>query len=280
MNIEMEMETKMSNSIPIQQVSIICPTCRKGHLNLNSDNSKVFCTNCGASYPVWNSLVDLLPESSQVPMAAPMEWGWMVQIYETRWWRSGPLNTMFFGISFDKEYEMIVRAMNLKGDETLLDLACGPGMYARPLAKTLNRGIVVGLDLSMPMLSYTNFKAQTEGLSNLLLIHGSAKDIPFPDNQFDVVNCCGALHLFSELDTVRGIYRVLKPGGRFTVATTRRLLQGPVGKRIYDYLYRRGGVKYFYQDELELLFSQAGLTNVTCHYARRYWHIMSAVKPE
>lgn len=282
----MRMETKMKAeddttfTTLCRQLKIVCPTCKAGELALESMNSEAHCTHCDASFPVRNRLIDLLPDSSQPPMAAPMEWGWMVRLYETRWWRTGPLNSTFFGISFDKEYELIVQAMNLTGDETLLDLACGPGMYARPLARKLNRGTVVGLDLSTPMLNYTSFKAQAEGLLNLLLIHGSATDLPFPDNQFDVINCCGALHLFPELSTVQGICRVLKPGGRFTVGTTRRLLQGPVGRRIYDYLYRRGGVKYFYQDELESLFSQAGLTNVTCHYAKRYWHIMSAVKPE
>lgn len=261
------------------RVQIVCPVCKTGELDVLPVNSEIHCTGCGASFPVLNMLIDLLPESSQPPMAAPMEWGWMVRLYETRWWRTGPLNSVSFGLSFDKEFETIVHAMDLEGDEVILDLACGPGMYARPLSRTLNRGVVVGLDLSLPMLHYTNMKAQAEGIENLLLIHGSAKDLPFPDNQFDVVNCCGALHLFPELSTVKGICRVLKPGGRFTVGTTRRLLQGPVGKRIYDYLYRRGGVKYFYRHELESLFSEAGFTDVVCHHEKRYWHIMSAGKP-
>ncbi len=279
MNVNM-MEKDVKELFPeqFQRIQVVCPHCRQGELTLESTD--VHCTQCGTQFPVRGRLLDLLPETSQVPMAAPMEWGWMAQLYETRWWRSGPLNTLFLGISFQKEYETIVKAMNLTGNETLLDLACGPGMYARPLARKLVGGMVVGLDLSIPMLNYTNYKVQTEGILNLLLIHGSATDLPFADNQFDVVNCCGALHLFSDLSTVKGICRVLKPGGRFTVATTRRLLQGPVGKRLYDYITRRGGVTYFYRDELESLLSQAGLVQVRCYYDKRYWHIMSAVKPE
>lgn len=281
MKMEAEMDVNMKDDSAgsvWSSINIVCPTCKKGQLDPTS--ASACCTHCGASFPVRERLLDLLPESSQVPMAAPMEWGWMVQLYETRWWRRGFLNTLFLGISFKNEYRMIVQAMNLKGDETVLDLACGPGMYARPLSRELDSGTVAGLDLSVPMLNYSAFKAQSEGIDNLLLIHGSAKDLPFPDCEFDVVNCCGALHLFSQLSTVQGICRVLKPGGRFTVATTRRLLQGPVGRRIYDYLTRRGGVKYFYQEELESLLRDAGFTDVVCHYAKRYWHIMSAVKPE
>jgi SAM-dependent methyltransferase len=280
MKVKMTLEKEAKELFPEQfhKVRVVCPHCRTGELTLESVN--VHCTHCGTQFLARGRLLDLLPETSQVPLAAPMEWGWMAQLYETRWWRAGPLNTLFLGISFEKEYEKIVKAMNLTGEETLLDVACGPGMYARPLARRMAHGMVVGLDLSIPMLNYANYKIQTEGISNLLLIHGSATDLPFPENYFDVVNCCGALHLFSGLSTVKGICRVLKPGGRFTVATTRRLLQGPVGKRIYDYLTRRGGVTYFYRDELESLLSQSGLAQVRCYYDKRYWHIMSAVKPE
>lgn len=280
MNMHIEMEQEMKDRT-FPAVTIMCPACKTGEL-LYTSASEVHCTECGAVYPVMERVVDLLPGSPslQITVAECMEWGWMVKLYETRWWRSGPLNTAFFGISFKKEYEMILKAMNLTGDETILDLACGPGMYARPLAQTLHSGTVVGLDISLPMLGYTTWKAQTEGISNLLLIHGSAKDLPFPDNQFDVINCCGALHLFPEPSTMQGIFRVLNPGGRFTVAAARQLIPGPLGRKLYAFLHRHGWPKYFLREELESLLSQAGFTDITFHYEKRYWDIVSAVKPE
>jgi len=285
MNMKMEKQKGMKrtedDSPPSVQIKIVCPTCKTGNLSHKSSD-EVFCSGCGASYPVRNNVIDLLPGSPslQIPAAEPMEWGWMVRMYETRLWRRSILLNLFFGISFNKEYEIIVQAMNLTDGDTVLDLACGPGMYARPLAKKLHSRTVVGLDLSLPMLNYAAWKAQTEGLLNLLFIHGSAKDLPFSENQFDVINCCGALHLFPERDTVQGIFRVLKPGGRFTVATTRQLLPGRLGRKLYDYLYHHGWPKYFLREELESLLAQAGFTDVRCHLAKRYWHIMSAVKPE
>ncbi len=273
MNIMQEPEKK------IPAVTIVCPTCKTGELFISNE---AHCTECDAVYPVRDNVIDLLPGSPslQIPVAESMEWGWMVKIYETRWWRRGYINTLFFGISFDKEYETIVKAQNFSGDETVLDLACGPGMYARPLAQSLRSGTVVGLDVSMPMLGYTTWKAQAEGISNLLLIHGSAKDLPFPENQFDAINCCGALHLFSEPSTVQGIYRVLKPGGCFTVATTRQLIPGRIGRWLYAYLHRHGWPQYFLREELESLLRQAGFIDITFHYDKRYWFIVSAVKPE
>lgn len=277
----MKNNKKCAFPIRCHKPRVLCPTCKTGRLALESANSEVHCTDCSASFPVKNRVIDLLPGSSsqQPPIAAPMEWEWVVRIYESRWWRSGLLGVLF-GISFQREYEMLLQAANLKGSETLLDLACGTGIYLRRFAKILNRGAVVGLDLSMPMLNYASLQAQAEGLENLLFIHGTAQNLPFPDNEFDVVNCCGALHLFPDIHNVLDkIFCVLKPGGRFTVAAARQLLKGRLAK-ITTYLQGKRGLRYFYVDELELLFKQAGLTNVTCHHAKRGWLIMSAVKPE
>ncbi|MGD2249358.1 MAG: methyltransferase domain-containing protein [Candidatus Methanofastidiosia archaeon] len=289
MDTAIEKETKTEkereineHELPVQSIRALCPHCKTGQLLLNPEKKDIQCRTCGGSYPVVHGIIDLLYDSSvqQIPAAVPMEWGWMVQIYETRLWRSGPFNTIMMGISFEKEYNIIVEAMGITGNETVLDLACGPGMYARPLSKIVLNGIVIGLDLSWPMLNYTQFKAHTEGLSNLVLIHGSATDLPFLDHEFDVVNCCGALHLFPQVSTVQGIYRVLKPGGRFTVGTTNQLIPGWVGRKVYNYLHEHGWPKYFLTNELLSLFKQAGFTDITIHHAKRYWHIVSAVKPE
>jgi len=286
MNVNMEMqnkpEMKKGNTIPAQNVRVVCPTCKTGELALKSEN-EVYCADCNASFPVENRVINLLPgiQSHQRLVALSMEWNWMARIYETRLWRKNPLfKHTILGISFEDEYKTIVQAMDLKGDETLLDLACGPGMYARPLARKLNSGIVVGLDLSIPMLNYTSRQAHSEGLSNTLLIRGNAKDLPFPDNQFDVINCCGALHLFPEPSVVQGVCRTLKPGGRFTIGVARNPFQSHMMKKFYDYCYSKGWAKAFPQKELESLLNQGGLTNVTYHYAKRYWFIVSAEKPE
>ena len=40
----------------------------------------------------------------------------------------------------------------LEGDESILDLGCGNGEFARELAKRGHRGLYVGLDFSLPLL--------------------------------------------------------------------------------------------------------------------------------
>jgi ubiquinone/menaquinone biosynthesis C-methylase UbiE len=221
----------------------------------------------------------LLPASKEPFAAALMEWEWTGSIYESRLWRRNPLITSIVtGISFEDEYKLILRAAKVTGDETLLDLACGPGIYTRPFAKTLDKGMVVGLDLSFSMLNYAVKRTRAEKIDNILFIHGDALNLPFADNQFDVINCCGALHLFPYPQVLRKIGCILTPGGRFTVGTIQHG-KGGFLTRIREDTWRKSGVHPFSRDELTSLFTDAGLTDVVWHHSKRYYQIVSAMKP-
>jgi len=210
---------------------------------------------------------------------ALMEWKPLIEIYESRWWRKGGLFALMTGISFEREYEHVVEALELDGDELLLDLACGSGIYSRPLAGLLDRGRVVGLDLSTPMLSYAAQKTRDRSIGNLALVRGSALDLPFPGDAFDRVNCCGALHLFPDFSKATSeVLRVLRPGGIFTAAVFRNWLPGRVSRKLADRRYRRIGVKNFQPEELASLLVGAGFEGFEFHHAKRYWQIASAVK--
>jgi ubiquinone/menaquinone biosynthesis C-methylase UbiE len=116
----------------------------------------------------------------------------------------------------------VLRFQASGNDSKVLDLACGPGVFTRPLARQ-SAGIVVGLDLSWPMLCQARRKVSSEGLKNILLIRGSAFRLPFQPASFTYVNCCGALHLFNRPDeALEEIARVLCQKGHLCVQTTIR----------------------------------------------------------
>jgi ubiquinone/menaquinone biosynthesis C-methylase UbiE len=183
------------------------------------------------------------------------------------------------GISFEREYSLIVAAANLKGDELLLDLGCGPGIYARPFARRLPRGQVVGLDLSAPMLRYASTRARQEGVTNLQLVRGDAMELPFRSEAFQAVNCCGALHLFPDAGHVlKEIHRVLGAGGSLTLAAFRHG-ENPIGRFRSDIRRRLYGLGSFSANDLNSMLATAGFSRVKQLHAAGLWLIVAATRP-
>jgi SAM-dependent methyltransferase len=209
-----------------------------------------------------------------------MEWPPIVRIYESRLWRRSPIAAAAMRISFEREYAIIAAAARLTPAAAVLDLACGPGIYARRFAAAVPQGVVVGLDLSLPMLRFAARRAAAAGLRNLALLRGDAMALPFAAGRFDVVNCCGALHLFPDLAQVLAeSARVLAPGGRFTAAAFRRR-DGRAAEWATRLRRRRFGVDAFHPDDLSRRLAAAGFGDIRCHHAAGVWLIMSAVRPE
>jgi SAM-dependent methyltransferase len=262
----------------LRDYEIRCPVCSGGLLSQPPQTEQAVCESCGTGFAFSDGYVDLLPESMgrRTFAQVTMEWRPLIRIYESTWWRRSPLVARAMGIDFEHEFALITDAARLEPGQRALDLACGPGIYARPLAAAASPGTVVGLDLSVPMLRFAADKAREEDVSNLLLVHGNAMELPFADDHFDVVNCCGALHLFPEAEHVLGeIARVLVPGGRFTVAAFRRR-EGAAGERVARIRRRIGGVYAFTPEALSDALEKAGLADPRCHHAAGNWLIMSA----
>ena len=207
-----------------------------------------------------------------------MEWPPLVRVYESRLWRRSLLFAALLGISFEREYSLIVAAANLKGDELLLDLGCGPGIYARRFARRLPRGQVTGLDLSAPMLRYASKRARKDGLTNLQLLRGDAMELPFRGEAFQAVNCCGALHLFPDPGYVlKEIHRVLGAGGSLTLAAFRHAAN-PIGRLRADIRRQLYGLNSFSANDLNSMLTTAGFSRLRQLHAAGLWLIVAATR--
>jgi SAM-dependent methyltransferase len=257
-----------------------CPDCRQRFLRMVW-TSEVCCEGCSSAYPLCDGVVDLLPgaPTKRSLAQATMEFEPIVCIYESWLWRRSAWMALAFGLSFEQELDLIIRALDVSGVATVLDLACGPGIYSRPLARRVPAGTVVGLDLSLPMLRTAVRLASREHVANLIFLHGSALDLPFAADRFDAVNCCGALHLFPDVpQALSEIQRVLVPGGRFTVAALRRG-EGTVSDLANVLCRRVAGVGAFTSHELEARLRGAGFEDVGRHHTGCVWQIVCGVKP-
>lgn len=108
-----------------------------------------------------------------------------------------------------------MRKMQIKSGNSAIDVACGTCDWTIALAKAAQvDGHIVGLDFSQNMLDIGRKKLDHHGLKDVKLIHGSALDIPLPDNSFDYATIGFALRNVPDLrKTLSEMHRVVKPGG-------------------------------------------------------------------
>jgi SAM-dependent methyltransferase len=90
----------------------------------------------------------------------------------------------------------------------------------------MSRGLVTGLDLNAGMLAVAR-NAPTEG-AGLIWIEGSALDLPFPADSFDVVFCQQGLQFFPDQRKALGeMCCVLKRRGRAALSVYSRIERTP-----------------------------------------------------
>ena len=284
------MKKKTGTSLWAEKVETLCPKCHKGMVATDKearfDPAGLFCPGCKSIYPVSAGYLELYPGEIKdliktgefVKGSRPMLWRWLIRIYDGKWWRSSRWAGRLFRLPFEQEQEMIWRAVQLKKGRTLLDLATGTGIYAVMFADREPGADIIGLDLSIPMLEYAVEQKKKKQLTNLYLVHAAAGNLPFGKKQFDAVNCCGALHLFVDIESVlASIFEKLKDGGRFTFATA-RVSDNLFVRPAQWYMKKFKGIRGFRRGEIEEYLAKAGFSDIEILHAKGGWLTGSAMK--
>ncbi len=229
-----------------------CPRCACHPLDVTREG--FICANCSSKYRMRDGILDMIGDEDGgviTPFQRIMQTRWVAAIYENQWRRLG-----YFVASsrrFEAEIDTVLR-LTSGGGGPVLDLACGPGVFTRPLAAR-TRDLVIGLDLSWPMLRQARRAVVLGGNDNVVLVHGTAFRLPFIASCFPTVVCCGALHLFTQPDqALAEIARIISPAGHLCVQTTIR----PV---------HSAGIAYFLEDFIRFgFFSEDDLASTLRHH--------------
>jgi SAM-dependent methyltransferase len=113
--------------------------------------------------------------------------------------------------------ERIVRAVGVRADEDVLDVACGTGNAATRAAREGAR--VTGVDLTPELFEAGRAEAAAAGVE-VEWVEGDAEALPFPDESFDVVvSVFGCMFAPRHEVTARELARVLRPGGRLGICS-------------------------------------------------------------
>jgi ubiquinone/menaquinone biosynthesis C-methylase UbiE len=128
----------------------------------------------------------------------------------------GELGGVIMARSTSERNAWTLSLLDLRPEDHVLDVGCGPGALIQALAAHVTNGIVAGVDLSPLMLQQaTRRNAEMIGAGRVQLQQGSALALPFTDASFDTVLSANSVPFWpDQLAGVQEIRRVLKPGER------------------------------------------------------------------
>ena len=107
----------------------------------------------------------------------------------------------------------VLELAGLRGDETVVDIGCGNGVYLAELAHRGHAGPVLGVDFSVGMLAAARGRAPKASL-----VAGDAAALPLRDDAGDLTLAMHMLyHLPDPAAAVRELRRVTRPGGQVVV---------------------------------------------------------------
>ncbi len=122
----------------------------------------------------------------------------------------------------------------IKKGDLVIDLGSGAGndaFIAR--AETGETGKVIGIDFTDAMIDKARVNAEKLGFHNVEFRKGDIEKMPVSANTADVIVSNCVLNLVPDKDAVfKEIYRVLKPGGHFSISDI--VLNGPLPVKIRE----------------------------------------------
>lgn len=137
--------------------------------------------------------------------------------------------------------------LEIKPNQNIMEVGCGPGGFLLPFYE---KGYAVtGLDYSESLINIC-----IEVMPNGHFEAGEANDIPFDDEQFDVITCNSVCHYFLDYNyaekVLAEIARVLKPGGVGTVLDANDIEKE---SEFMQHRYSRFGGKEEYEKQNNML---------------------------
>jgi ubiquinone/menaquinone biosynthesis C-methylase UbiE len=151
----------------------------------------------------------------------------------------------------------IVRMAEAGPDDTVLDVACGPGLLACAFAPRVRH--VTGIDLTPAMLDQARKVQAERGVRNVSWREGDVLPLPYADGEFSIVNTRFAFHHFLDpLAVLKEMRRVAQAGGRVVVTDSAPAPAKAAAFNTMEKLRDPSHVRAMPPEELRELFARAG----------------------
>lgn len=144
---------------------------------------------------------------------------WYAEVFDETWLQLAPEHQ---DRRTAREIRFLLDSLRLGSPRDVLDLCCGAGRHALPLAKLGHR--VTGVDLARRLLRKAHKLAEAESI-DIRLLQGDMRSIDFVE-AFDAVLCMDTSFGFFDdrgnFEVVQAIARSLRPGGRVLLDVVNR----------------------------------------------------------
>lgn len=144
---------------------------------------------------------------------------------------------------FNRAMKTIKKALKerpIPEDAYIIDIGCGRGDVTAQLATMVPRGIVIGIDISKRNIMYANKNHKPSLHNNLFFTQNSAQELLDSKSDkamYDLALLTSVLHFIpseEQFEVLKGIYQMLKPGGRLIVQVGERAVKAPNYRAIVE----------------------------------------------
>ena len=116
--------------------------------------------------------------------------------------------------------DLLLARSEVAAGESVLEIGCGTGAATVPFAKAVGeRGRVVGVDISEPMLAGARKRVAESGLGNISLVQADAQVHRFEPDRFDLITSRFGVMFFADpVAAFSNLRPAARPGGRLCFA--------------------------------------------------------------
>ena len=162
------------------------------------------------------------------------------------------------GIQDETALRLVVEFSGAGPDDTVLDVACGPGIVVCAFARVVKHA--TGLDLTPAMLDRARTLQGEKGLGNITWQLGEAMPLPYPDASFSIITSRFAFHHFLDpLAAIKEMARVCRPGGKVVVVDSAPAPDTANAFNAMELVRDPSHTRAMPLEELKDLYRQAGL---------------------
>jgi SAM-dependent methyltransferase len=156
-----------------------------------------------------------------------------------------------------RSFRIIMEALSLQRDDIYCEIGCGGGVLLRMVMDKVHSGAAIDHSPEMAALAMENNRTAVEA-GRLEIVEGDAARLPWEAAAF---TACAAANMFFFIPEPEAmlseVFRVLKPGGRFSMVT---IGKGLVGKLTFGWIY---DLRTYSNEKMATMLSDTGFSSVS-----------------